>query len=228
MFGWLFGETRRWLESKEGLGAVAAAVGDSDSDAASLTYCVNINCFAMRDHPKYAADGLWGGSKGWMAEMTAIAAQRRRGAELSEERQRRQDAVLASLKVKLAAVQVGDSAAGGLLELGGVGGALLNAPRAAGSCSSLVQPEDAAAVGAVEEEETGGSSSSGTRPAGGGGSPKGKKPRILPALGSAGNDMATQMARELEQQVKQLQKQLQEQKALVSTAQPAHQCACVR
>ena len=223
MFGWLFGETRCWLESKEGIDAVtvATATGDSGNDAGSLTYCVNINCFAMRDHVKYAA-GIWGGSKGWMAEMTAIAAQRRRGAEISEERQRRQDKVLASLKAKLAVEGSGDT--GGLLSLGGVGGALLNGE----DTSVTAAAAEAEATIAAEAEETGGrprphSSIGGA----GGGSPKGKKPRTLPALGvlgvgSSGGDMsmdlATVMVRELEQQVKLLQKQLQEQKTVYDVA----------
>ena len=125
--------------------------------AAATAYSVDLQCFALREHPDYqpaaAAGGggggggsselfSWGGARGWMAELTAIAAQKRRGGhvELSEERQRRQDAVVASLKERLTPVSGSASASasgkgeggggggGGLLQLGKRRATLLRAP----------------------------------------------------------------------------------------------------
>ena len=166
--------------------------------AAATAYSVDLQCFALREHPDYqpaaAAGGggggggsselfSWGGARGWMAELTAIAAQKRRGGhvELSEERQRRQDAVVASLKERLTPVSGSASASasgkgeggggggGGLLQLGKRRATLLRAPLPAQAQAgggrvtmgrrAITADDDAAAAAAVAAGVGGGGGS---------------------------------------------------------------------
>lgn len=144
MMGWVFAETRQWLQSQSG--------SDSTRDTQppqqqfwQTSYSVNLHSFAAREQlaaaplpsatpspssalASHTATGFsWGGAGGWMAELTAIAAQKRRGGhvELSEERQRRIDAVISALKQRLAPVE---KDVGGLLQLGPAQGVLLSMP----------------------------------------------------------------------------------------------------
>jgi hypothetical protein len=158
-----------------------------------------------------------------MAELTAIAAQKRRGdhVELSEERQRRSGAVISSLKQRLTPVEKG---VGGLLQLEATQGVLLSMPPE----QVTIQGTRGAVVSGEQQERVGGQPrqrSPSEIDLDGHGSPGrvgvGKKPRRSGgATTNSDADAATLSAErqhrsDLDRRVKQLEDELAETKAML-------------